>query len=209
MQDSLGQKTILLVGASRGLGFAMVEEYLKRGWRVIATGREGSMQKLQQAAEAARGALEAETVDITIEQQVAALRGRLEGRQLDVLFVNAGVKNDDGETIADVSTGEFVRVMVTNALSPMRVARDCTTWTISGESCRGERARVRTARASADAADRPRPAQMAPPLRHAFAAIWGTPERVVHARRPSGAAGGYAHRRDPVRWRPGCAAQAA
>jgi NAD(P)-dependent dehydrogenase (short-subunit alcohol dehydrogenase family) len=31
------------------------------------------------------------------------------------------VKNDDRETIADVSTDEFVRVMVTNALSPLRV----------------------------------------------------------------------------------------
>jgi NAD(P)-dependent dehydrogenase (short-subunit alcohol dehydrogenase family) len=38
-----------------------------------------------------------------------------------MLFVNAGVKNDDRETIADVSTEEFVRVMVTNSLSPMRV----------------------------------------------------------------------------------------
>jgi NAD(P)-dependent dehydrogenase (short-subunit alcohol dehydrogenase family) len=39
----------------------------------------------------------------------------------DMLFVNAGVKNDDRETIADVSTDEFARVMITNALSPMRV----------------------------------------------------------------------------------------
>ena len=38
-----------------------------------------------------------------------------------MLFVNAGVKNDDREMIADVSTDEFIRVMVTNALSPMRV----------------------------------------------------------------------------------------
>jgi len=37
MQESPHQKTVLLIGASRGLGFAMVEEYLKRGWRVIAT----------------------------------------------------------------------------------------------------------------------------------------------------------------------------
>ena len=36
------------------------------------------------------------------------------------MLVNAGVKNDDRETIADVSTEEFVRVMVTNALSPLR-----------------------------------------------------------------------------------------
>ena len=121
MQDTSIQKTVLLIGASRGLGFAMVEEYLKRGWRVIATGREGSTEKLRQLSDNAEGVLEIETVDITIPDQVATLHDRLKDRRLDVLFVNAGVKNDDRETIADVSTDEFVRVMVTNALSPMRV----------------------------------------------------------------------------------------
>ncbi|SMG55002.1 SDR family NAD(P)-dependent oxidoreductase [Paraburkholderia susongensis] len=121
MQDSSAQKTVLLIGASRGLGFAMAEEYLARGWRVIATGREGSVEKLRQVAKTSGGAFEVETVDITMPEQVAALRGRLEGRHVDLLFVNAGVKNDDRETIADVSTDEFVRVMVTNSLSPMRV----------------------------------------------------------------------------------------
>jgi len=121
MQHPSTQKTVLLVGASRGLGFAMVEEYLKRGWRVIATGREGSTDKLRQLAQTSDGALEVETVDITVPEQVSALRTRLDARALDMLFVNAGVKNDDGETIADVSTEEFVRVMVTNALSPLRV----------------------------------------------------------------------------------------
>ncbi|WP_233856374.1 SDR family NAD(P)-dependent oxidoreductase [Paraburkholderia sp. HD33-4] len=121
MQSPTRQKTVLLIGASRGLGFAMVEEYLKRGWRVIATGRQNSTTRLLQLAKTSDGALEVETVDITIPEQVAALRSRVEGRPLDMLFVNAGVKNDDSETIADVSTDEFVRVMVTNALSPMRV----------------------------------------------------------------------------------------
>jgi len=120
MQTTPSQKTVLLIGASRGLGFAMVEEYLKRGYRVIATGRTASAEKLQQAAVGAAGALEVETVDITIAAQIAALRGRLANRRIDVLFINAGVKNDDSETIADVSTDEFVRVMVTNSLSPMR-----------------------------------------------------------------------------------------
>lgn len=99
----------------------MVEEYLERGWRVIATGRENSTAKLRQLSERAGGALEIETVDIAVPEQVAALHARLADRRVDVLFVNAGVKNDDRETIADVSTEEFVRVMVTNALSPMRV----------------------------------------------------------------------------------------
>ena len=38
-----------------------------------------------------------------------------------MLFVNAGVTNDGGKTIPEVSTDEFIRVMITNALSPMRV----------------------------------------------------------------------------------------
>lgn len=121
MQDKALQKTVLLVGASRGLGFAMVEEYLKRGYHVIATARTASTGRLAQLAEAYEGALKVETVDVTIPADVKALRARLAERRIDVLFVNAGVKNDDGETVADVSTEEFVRVMVTNALSPMRV----------------------------------------------------------------------------------------
>uniref|UniRef100_E1TF89 Short-chain dehydrogenase/reductase SDR n=1 Tax=Burkholderia sp. (strain CCGE1003) TaxID=640512 RepID=E1TF89_BURSG len=117
MEATHPQKTVLLIGASRGLGLAMTEEYLQRGWHVIATARAHSMQRLREL----RGALEVETLDITVPEQVAQLRARLAGRQLDMLFVNAGVKNDDRETIADVSTEEFVRVMVTNSLSPMRV----------------------------------------------------------------------------------------
>ncbi|MEK6422031.1 MAG: SDR family NAD(P)-dependent oxidoreductase [Burkholderia gladioli] len=115
------EQTVLIVGASRGLGFAMVDGYLKRGWRVIATGRGHSAAPLEARARDAGGALEVETLDITVPDELAALRARLAGRRIDTLFVNAGVKNDDRETVADVSTDEFVRVMVTNALSPMRV----------------------------------------------------------------------------------------
>lgn len=112
--------TVLLLGASRGLGYAMTEEYLRRGWHVIATGRQQSTERLRALAASANGALEVETVDITEPAQVLALGERLQARQLDVLFVNAGVKNEDWQTIADVSTEEFIRVMVTNALSPLR-----------------------------------------------------------------------------------------
>jgi NAD(P)-dependent dehydrogenase (short-subunit alcohol dehydrogenase family) len=114
-------KSLLLIGASRGLGLALAGEYLIRGWRVVATVRGPQRTALHELAEAWGGQLEVEIVDINHPDQVAALRGRLGSRKFDMLFVNAGVKNDDKETIADVSTDEFVRVMVTNALSPMRV----------------------------------------------------------------------------------------
>jgi NAD(P)-dependent dehydrogenase (short-subunit alcohol dehydrogenase family) len=115
-------KNLLLIGASRGLGFALAKEHLNRGWHVVATIRSTSTKTaLNELAEMSGGQLEIETVDINYPDQVSALLTRLASRRFDMLLVNAGVKNDDRETIADVSTDEFKRVMVTNALSPMRV----------------------------------------------------------------------------------------
>jgi NAD(P)-dependent dehydrogenase (short-subunit alcohol dehydrogenase family) len=111
----------LIIGASRGLGLALAEEYLKRGWHVVATVRGTARTALHDVAERAGGRLEIETVDIVEPDQVQVLRRRLDGRRFDLLFVNAGVANGPAETICDVTTEEFARVMVTNALSPMRV----------------------------------------------------------------------------------------
>jgi NAD(P)-dependent dehydrogenase (short-subunit alcohol dehydrogenase family) len=121
MPPLASSKRLLLIGASRGLGFALAEEYLRRGWHVVATERDRTTSRLHELPGASDGRLEIETVDIVYPDQVAALRARLASREFDLLFVNTGVKNDDRETIADVSTDEFIRVMVTNALSPMRV----------------------------------------------------------------------------------------
>jgi NAD(P)-dependent dehydrogenase (short-subunit alcohol dehydrogenase family) len=119
MPPPLSDKTLLLIGASRGLGFALAAEYLKRGWRVVATERDGATSKLHDLVRAAEGRLEIENVDIVYPDQLAALRARLASRKFGLLFVNAGVGGR--EMIADVSTDEFIRVIVTNALSPMRV----------------------------------------------------------------------------------------
>jgi NAD(P)-dependent dehydrogenase (short-subunit alcohol dehydrogenase family) len=113
---------ILLVGASRGLGLAMAAEFLKKGWNVTGTVRDGARTGLHELAEEHRGRIEIETLDITEPDQIAALHERLSGRSFDVLFVNAGIADaNPHEPAGQVSTDAFVRVMVTNALSPMRV----------------------------------------------------------------------------------------
>ena len=118
--------SVLLIGASRGLGCAMAEEFLKRDWDVIGTVRASAHTALHALAERVPGRVQIETLDVTLEEQMTRLRARLAGRRLDLLFVNAGVTNDPRETIGEVSTAEFVRVMVTNALGPMRaVERFC------------------------------------------------------------------------------------
>ncbi len=114
-------KTALIIGASRGLGYALAAEYLNRGWRVTATVRGTGPTGLHDLAASADGRLVVETVDITVPEQVTALHERLAERTFDLLFVNAGVTNGPEETVADVSTDTFVALMVTNALSPLRV----------------------------------------------------------------------------------------
>jgi NAD(P)-dependent dehydrogenase (short-subunit alcohol dehydrogenase family) len=114
-------KTALIIGASRGLGLGMARELLAYGWHVVGTVRDAARRNLFSLADRSRGKLSVETVDINEPDQVAALRRRLAGRRFDLLFVNAGIANDPAETIGTVSTETFTRVMVTNALSPMRV----------------------------------------------------------------------------------------
>ena len=114
-------RTALIIGASRGLGYALAAEYLARGWQVTATVRGASQTGLHDLARSSAGRLVVETVDITVPEQVAALHERLARATFDLLFINAGVTNGPEETIADVSTDTFIRLMVTNALSPMRV----------------------------------------------------------------------------------------
>ncbi|QNK01148.1 SDR family NAD(P)-dependent oxidoreductase [Dyella telluris] len=115
------QQTALIIGASRGLGCALAEEYLKRGWQVIATARGTARTPLHDLQAPAGDRLQIEHVDIDLPEQISALRQRLEGRPIDVLFVNAGISIEQDKTAAQMDTQAFTRMMVTNALSPMRV----------------------------------------------------------------------------------------
>ncbi|AOP50408.1 SDR family oxidoreductase [Streptomyces lydicus] len=112
--------TALIVGASRALGLGLATEYARRGWDVIGTVRGDRRTGLHDLADASGGRVTVESLDMTEPAEIDALRERLAGRTLDLLFVNAGVARGD-IPVGEVPTEMFVEVMVTNALSPMRV----------------------------------------------------------------------------------------
>lgn len=115
------KQTVLVVGASRGLGLALAGEYCKRGFQVIATVRQpaAGLQELQTHYPES---LEIQQqVDIVALDSVLALRERLKFRPLDVLFVNAGISRANELTPLQVDEQDYVDMMLTNALSPMRV----------------------------------------------------------------------------------------
>lgn len=107
--------TALIIGASRGLGRALVDEHLERGWQVIATVRDAS-------ALSASDMLRVETLDTTDGPGIDALKARLAGTALDLLFVSAGVMGPAAAPIGEVSPEDYTQIMLTNALGPLRIA---------------------------------------------------------------------------------------
>jgi NAD(P)-dependent dehydrogenase (short-subunit alcohol dehydrogenase family) len=113
-------QTALIVGASRALGLGLAAEYLRLGWNVIGTVRGDRRTGLHDLANTSDGRLTIEQLDMTSPAQLSALRDRLAGQSLDLLFVNAAVALGD-IPIGEVPTEMFTEVLVTNALSPLRV----------------------------------------------------------------------------------------
>lgn len=113
------QQTVLIVGASRGLGLALAREWLGRGWHVIATVRSDA-PGLDDLHARFPDRLEIEHADIRDAVSVRDLGARLQRRQLDVLFVNAGIARSNDKKPLDAPEQDFVDMMLTNALSPVR-----------------------------------------------------------------------------------------
>ena len=112
--------TILIVGASRGLGLALVEQFCGRHWHVIATVRRKSAA-LDALKARFPASLEEETVDIADEASVRALRQRLDGRTIDMLFVNAGIAKSIAATPGTAPVQDFLDMMLVNAFCPVRL----------------------------------------------------------------------------------------
>lgn len=105
----------LIIGASRGLGRALMQAHLERGWRVIATVRDTSALE-------ATDMLTVETLDTTDWSGIDALKAKLAGTTLDLLFVSAGIMGPGMAPIGEVTPEDYTQIMLTNVLGPLRIA---------------------------------------------------------------------------------------
>lgn len=98
--------TVLITGASRGLGRALADLYAAAGFRVIACLRQGA----------------GEALDVSDAGSIAALGARLEGQSIDIVINNAAIRGDTGG-LASLEAEDFLEVMRINALAPLLLAR--------------------------------------------------------------------------------------
>jgi NAD(P)-dependent dehydrogenase (short-subunit alcohol dehydrogenase family) len=120
------QRTLLLTGASRGIGHATVQRFNAAGWRVITCSRHPF------PAECPWGGGEDNHIQIDLAdpkdviEKVEAIRARLNGR-LDALVNNAGIspKGPEGERLDTISTDlrTWGHVFHVNFFAPVVLAR--------------------------------------------------------------------------------------
>ena len=111
-------KTVLIVGASRGIGLGLAKVYAEAGWNVIATVRDASKAE---ALKALGSNVRVELVDTADAKSSEALRDTLKGETLDVVIVNAGVGGPQSNP-RTVSDDDFTSLFITNSLAPVRLA---------------------------------------------------------------------------------------
>ena len=111
-------KTVLITGANRGIGLALVQAHVARGDRVIGACRHGS------DALAQTGACVEDGVDVGDDSAVADLARRLDGVRIDVLWLNAGIMARNALGSIDAAGFASARQQFeVNALGPLRVAQ--------------------------------------------------------------------------------------
>ncbi|RMF96329.1 MAG: SDR family NAD(P)-dependent oxidoreductase, partial [Gammaproteobacteria bacterium] len=119
--------TVLLTGASRGLGLEFARQYLADGWRVIATCRNpdqaGELQALS-----GPGELLVESLDVTDAAAIDALAGRY-AEPIDLLLNNAGIigplpfpEHIHRQHFGSLDYDLWLDVFRTNTLGPVRLA---------------------------------------------------------------------------------------
>lgn len=107
--------TVLLIGASRGIGFELARQYTADGWRVIATARsdEGLARLKALDAQALR-------LDVANPASNSGLAWQLDGEKIDLAIYVAGAM-DRNSASTPPTRDSFDAVMHTNVMGAMQV----------------------------------------------------------------------------------------
>ena len=106
--------TVLIAGASRGLGLELARQLSASGYHVISGNRSAPGDSVE--------AVEHVDRDLASEASIARLAGQLEDRAIDILINNGAIAGDQGG-LPCLRSDEFLQVIAVNTLGPLLMAK--------------------------------------------------------------------------------------
>lgn len=104
---------VVITGANRGIGLALVKQYLGRGDKVFALCRKTSAELQQTSAQVIEG------IDMLDTPNLAQSLAPLKSESIDVLINNAGILHN--ESLGDIEQQQIQQQFTVNALAPLVV----------------------------------------------------------------------------------------
>lgn len=122
----MSDKTILITGANKSIGFETARQLGRLGYRIWLGSRDGERGRDAAARLAAEGyRAQALAIDVARDEsvQAAAARVQAEDGKLDVLINNAGISGGQPSLPSRQPIGDIHAVYETNVFGPIRVTQ--------------------------------------------------------------------------------------
>jgi len=115
--------TVLITGASRGLGLEFSRQYAEAGWEVLACARSpDGAASLQGIAEKSRARISLHALDVTDLAAIDSLARALDGRPIDLLINCAGSMGSRGSSFGASDYADWDYLFRLNTFAPMKMA---------------------------------------------------------------------------------------
>jgi NAD(P)-dependent dehydrogenase (short-subunit alcohol dehydrogenase family) len=114
-------QNILIAGASRGIGLALVKGYLEQGDQVFAVVRRAGNEALDTLGQQHPGRLRQITCDLAADDAPSVISSALGTATLNVALFNAGISGS--QDIDGISSTDIGALFMINAVAPVRIAR--------------------------------------------------------------------------------------
>ena len=115
-------RTVLVTGASRGIGLEFARQYAADEWRVLAACRRpDKAQALRRLADDMKGRLSLLEIDVADSGSVQRAAAEGDHGAIDVLINCAGVIGKPDQSVGSIDYEDFAHVLDVNVMGPARM----------------------------------------------------------------------------------------